>query len=152
MKTLILLIVLDSLIWVFASVVIGYVCNKLPKNFLDKSIVFPVSRKTSRRIEKYLKIKKWKDAMPEAGGFFNGGISKKSLMSLNKEGLNILLYEAKRAELVHYLIFSVFVIFFLINPVSLAVIMFIYAFIANIPCIYIQRYNRSRILKVMERN
>ena len=152
MKSLLMLVIINSIIWASCSVVFGYLCSKLSKKLLLKPVVIPVTNETYIKLEKFFKIKKWKSIVPEAGGFFKGGTSKKTLSSLDREGLRNFLIETKRAELVHYLIFIVFVLFFFIDPLFLAIIMFIYAVIANIPCILIQRYNRSRIIKILNDN
>lgn len=142
-----LLVIVDSIIWALWSLLIGFSAHKLPDTFFNKHL-FPVSQHTITRLER-CGIKKWKDRVPEAGAMFRGGTSKKYLVSLNQRGLEVLVRESRRAELVHYGIVLITPVFFLFNPPILIVAMVLYAAIANIPCIAIQRYNRARCMVIM---
>lgn len=142
--SLIELVTIDSLIWLIWSLLMGFVSTRIPPQFFQRSVVIPVGDRTIDRLEK-LRIRKWKDVVPEAGAFFKGGISKKHLASQDVEGLISYRRETKRAEFAHYLFASILPVFFFFNPWYLMVAMCIYAVFANVPCILIQRFNRARI-------
>jgi glycosyl-4,4'-diaponeurosporenoate acyltransferase len=57
--------------------------------------------------------------------------------------------ETRRAELVHWCVLALTPFFVLWNPVGLFLAMVAYGVIANVPCIAIQRYNRSRIVRAL---
>ena len=145
MDDLVKIAIIDSFVWLVWTFFIGFICSKLPKQFLDRNIVIPTSKKTASRIERYTKIRKWKDVVPEAGAFFKNGVSKKKLTGMSKEELVNFKRETKRAELAHYLFAAILPVFFLFNPFLMSIAMGVYALFANLPFILIQRFNRCRI-------
>jgi glycosyl-4,4'-diaponeurosporenoate acyltransferase len=98
--------------------------------------------------QRALRIKAWKDVMPEAGGFFPGGFVKRYVCR-DRGHLERFVIETRRAEWVHWIIFLLWPVFALWNPPWAVMVMLIYATAANLPCIVIQRYNRARLLRVL---
>lgn len=72
---------------------------------------------------------------------------KKSGQSL--DGAARSLIESCRGEMTHWLPIFLFWVFGFIVPPYALVYMLIYALVANLPCIIVQRYNRPRILKIL---
>ncbi len=142
------LIFINSLIWSVWSFVVGFLFHKARYSIFSNERSW-VNTRTSVRIQKYFLIRSWKDKVPEAGSFFKGGKSKKTLQGKDIQSIEAFVIETRRAEYVHYLIVLITPIFFLFNPIFLSLIMVVYAIFGNIPCILIQRYNRSRCLKVL---
>jgi glycosyl-4,4'-diaponeurosporenoate acyltransferase len=99
---------------------------------------------------RWLKIHRWKDKVPEAGGLF-GGISKRHLPSRDIEGLRLFVRETRRAELAHWWAMGCGPIFVLWNPPLAAGLLIGYGVLVNLPFIVIQRYNRFRLLALIER-
>lgn len=98
---------------------------------------------------RFLKIKKWKDKLPQYTA--KGGFSKKNLISasmLDKKYIEMFIGETCRGEWNHLVCCFYFVIAFIINPINYAMIFSLLVIIGNIPFIAIQRYNRIRLLKV----
>lgn len=57
--------------------------------------------------------------------------------------------ETQRAEWTHWVSMLPAPLFFIWNPVWAGWLMILYALIANLPFIIIQRYNRPRLLKLI---
>jgi glycosyl-4,4'-diaponeurosporenoate acyltransferase len=106
--------------------------------------------KDGRFYQRPLRIKRWRGVIPDGGGLFKGGFPKKSLESSDTGYLKIFFYETKRAELTHWLAMIPAPIFFLWNIWWAGIIMIVYAIVANVPCIMLQRFNRARLYRVLE--
>ena len=96
-------------------------------------------------------IRRWKHRLPEAGALFRGGVTKRSLPGSSDDGLWAFVAETRRAELVHWAIPAIVPLFALWNPPWLFAAMVGYAPMANVPCLLVQRYNRARLLRLLER-
>ena len=101
--------------------------------------------------EKVLSIKKWKDAVPDAAPWFRGGFPKKQLLSAGTDYLLRYQSETRRGESVHWVVLLSSGLFFIWNPPGIAAINVAYGLLANLPCIFIQRYNRIRIDRILSR-
>ncbi|WP_143146295.1 hypothetical protein [Ferrithrix thermotolerans] len=142
---------LTVLYWVVISASVGYVGAKLPLVSLARRYgsyrIFSFER-GGTFYERYLKVRRWKRYLPEAGDIFEGGVSKRSL-ALGVTDAKLRFYlETKRAEFVHrYLILlelvPTFVWFGFFHEVVVA-----YAVLANVPCLVAQRYNRARLERI----
>ena len=100
---------------------------------------------------KFLRIKKWKDKLPQYVA--KDGFSKKTLRkNLNKEYISRFIIETCIAEWNHLMGCMYFVISFLVNSGFYAIIFSVLAIILNIPFLFIQRYNRIRLYKLLNRN
>ena len=129
------------------------VCRLLPKRFAnaDKKI-FIVSEKEKKFYEK-LKIRKWKDKIPEIGQFT--GFRKNKIENPNSiEYLNRFLLEICYGETGHVVsVFTSFLLllFFFISPLWLAISIpvAIVSALMNLPSLFILRYNsyKLRILR-----
>jgi glycosyl-4,4'-diaponeurosporenoate acyltransferase len=96
--------------------------------------------------QRRLRVKTWKDRLPEAGRAF-GGRSKRHLPPGGEAGLPCFLAECRRAERSHWLIVAATPVFALWNPPGLFVAMVAFALAANVPCLVVLRYNRARLLR-----
>ncbi|WP_270170863.1 hypothetical protein [Paenibacillus sp. SYP-B4298] len=101
--------------------------------------------------ERALRIRSWKDRVPELGDLFPGGLSKQRLYGYSREALLRFAAETRRGELTHWLAMLPSPLFFLWNSAPSGWLMVGYALAANLPFIAIQRYNRRRLLRVVER-
>jgi glycosyl-4,4'-diaponeurosporenoate acyltransferase len=105
-----------------------------------------------RRYEQALHIQRWKDHLPEAGGLFAGGVSKRHLAgTVGRAGLDRFVAETRRAEYGHWLAIAGSPLFALWNPLSGLVLMTAYSVVVNAPFIAVQRYNRQRAQRILAR-
>ncbi|EXJ23195.1 Glycosyl-4,4'-diaponeurosporenoate acyltransferase precursor [Alkalibacterium sp. AK22] len=96
-------------------------------------------------------VHKWKDALPDGASLFRMGYKKKKLPETRKASFQLFIKETKRAELTHWMLILPAPLFFFWNPVWAGWLMIVYALLANVPFILIQRYNRIRLSKVAQR-
>jgi glycosyl-4,4'-diaponeurosporenoate acyltransferase len=147
--------VLDVAVWAAWSTLAGYLAHVLPATRLDHdTALFRLRRsELDRRLyERRLHVKAWKDRLPEAGALFGGGFSKRHLVRRGRDHLERFVIETRRAELTHWLVMAAAPLFFLWNPWWAGLVMIVYALVANVPCIAIQRYNRARLLRILRRD
>ncbi len=144
---------LDAGVWAAWSALAGYVAHRLSVERLGRDgWLFRLRRapeRVARRYERRLRIKRWKSLLPEAGDVFRGGFSKRRLLRHDRPYLERFVVETRRAELTHWLIMGAVPFFFLWNPWWLGLAMLAYGFIANVPCLLTQRYNRARLLRAL---
>jgi glycosyl-4,4'-diaponeurosporenoate acyltransferase len=149
-----IIVLIDAGVWASWSALCGYVAHRItPARLSRDGWLFRIRRfETNGRVyERWLRIRSWKDRLPEAGNLFRGGISKRRLPHHDQEGLERFAVETRRAELTHWLILAATPWFFLWNPWWLGVAMVGYGIVANVPCLAIQRYNRARLLRMILR-
>jgi glycosyl-4,4'-diaponeurosporenoate acyltransferase len=149
----VLLAVGDAALWAVWSTVCGYAAHRIPDAALRRDRLLALRRveRDGRAYERILRIKAWKDALPEAGSLFRGGFSKRRVTRHDRAYLECFLGETRRAERAHWAIAAVGPVFFAWNPWWLATAMVAYAIGANVPCILVQRYNRARLLRLLRR-
>ena len=147
-------IVLSSITWMVVSFSVGYRAVRWSPARLDRT--GPVT--TLRRWEddgavwqRILAVSRWKDRVPDAGGFFAGGRPKRSVGARSTEHLEAFRRETVRGERVHWIILSSAVIHLLWCGPALAAAMVVFGLVLNIPFIVIQRFNRGRIDRVLAR-
>jgi glycosyl-4,4'-diaponeurosporenoate acyltransferase len=98
-----------------------------------------------------LKIRSWKKIIPDGATIFNEGFKKKNLKGTQKDYLFQFIEETRRAEYSHLLQMIPCVTFFIFNDFWIAMIMVAYAFIFNLPLIWLQRYNRIRFQRLVKK-
>ena len=102
--------------------------------------------------QRIFRIKKWKERAPDGAALFkNRGFPKKRLSGQDEPYLRLFLLETCRAELTHWIIIGFAFPFFLWNRFYVGLIMILYALLENLPLIVLQRYNRQRLLRVIEK-
>ncbi len=146
-----LTILVDVAAWTIVGVGVGYGMHRVSLSRLDHDTWLTRPRAFERQGRAYerLGIRRWKDRTPELGGLFAGGVSKRS--SGGRSRLDRFAAETRRAEYTHWLVMAAAPFFALWNPWFLTVAMVVYALVANLPCLMIQRYNRARITRIAER-
>jgi glycosyl-4,4'-diaponeurosporenoate acyltransferase len=152
-------VVVDVVAWAVISTAVGYLTHRAPvARFATDG---PVTRlrpfeRDGRWYERHVAIKVWKGWLPEAGGLFEGGFSKRSLRAGGPDGrlahLERFVVETRRAEVTHWLVMAAGPFFVLWNPWGLALVMVAYGVVANLPCLLVQRYNRARLRRVLTRS
>jgi glycosyl-4,4'-diaponeurosporenoate acyltransferase len=147
------LLPVNVIAWGIAHSVTGYAAHRLPDRWCDRDNWLTRLRdpqRTERRC-RFFGVRRWKDALPEAGAFFAGGVSKKHLTGTTDESLRQFAGRTRRAEMAHWMAFLVSPVFVLWNPLPIAVVMVAYAAAINAPFIATQRYNRVRVLRILSR-
>ncbi len=97
-----------------------------------------------------LHIDRWKDALPEAGDLFPGGVSKRHVVDLDDVGLERFVQETRRAELGHWWAMACGPLFVLWTPRRAWAPLISYGVVVNAPFIAVQRYNRFRTQAILE--
>jgi glycosyl-4,4'-diaponeurosporenoate acyltransferase len=148
-------VVVDCVAWAGAGVGFGYLAHRIPLERLSHDGALTRLRPIEgdgRWYEQRWRIRSWKDRLPEAGSFFAGGFSKRSLRTGRRANLERFVAETRRAERTHWSLLAVAPLFFVWNPWWLGFVMVGYALVANVPCLVVQRYNRARLLRVLARS
>ena len=148
------IIFLDISVWVVIHLGISYLCSLIPLNKFNTENCWYSTKKFEYKGNIYIgffKIKKWKHLVPDGAKLFKNGFPKKKLQSCSPEYLEAFMLETCRGELTHWMQLLPAGIFFLWNIWWAGIIMIVYALCVNIPCILLQRYNRARLQKVLDK-
>jgi glycosyl-4,4'-diaponeurosporenoate acyltransferase len=150
----VVIVLIDAGVWATWSALCGYAAHRLsPARLSRDNWLFRIRRFEAggRFYERWLRIRRWKDRLPDAGELFRGGVSKRRLVAHDRGRLERFAAETRRAELAHWLILAAAPWFLLWNPWWLGLAMVGYGIVANVPCLAIQRYNRARLLRMILR-
>lgn len=137
----------NVLAWAVVHAGTGYAAHRAPERWLQQDGWLLRVRRGERRLHRALGVRRWKDRLPDAGALFAGGISKRHLPPT----LETFVRETRRAELAHWWALAAVPVFALWNPLIGLLLMGAYGVAANGPCIVIQRYNRARTGRILER-
>ncbi|HKK96501.1 MAG TPA: hypothetical protein VJ916_09350 [Anaerovoracaceae bacterium] len=147
-------IAISFILWPTFQFIASRIANKLPISFYnDNNVLFKTKKweKGGSFYQTYFRIKSWKEYMPDSSFFNKNKYAKKRITDFSDENLYRFLIESRKAELVHILSVLPFWVWIIISRVEVMLLMLLYALIANIPCIIIQRYNRPRIKEYLNR-
>lgn len=147
-------VVVNVVAWAVCHSATGYAVHRLPLSRLRRDTWILRHRPFERHGRWYerLRIRRWKDALPEAGALFAGGTSKRSLPARDRDGLERFAAETRRAEWGHWSAMACGPLFALWNRPAIAAVMVAYGVLVNAPFIAIQRYNRWRVGRVLARS
>ncbi|SHK47829.1 hypothetical protein SAMN02745181_3886 [Rubritalea squalenifaciens DSM 18772] len=90
----------------------------------------------------------WKHLLPDAAPWM-GGVPKAHLTSAEPNYLKQFITETRRGEFSHWAQVIVILGFIAWNPWPANLIIAIYAFASNLPCILNLRYTRARLIRVL---
>ena len=99
--------------------------------------------------ENRLRIKRWKDRLPETGGWF-GSVSKRQVPGYSVDELRVFAYECHRGELTHWAILSFSPVTALWTTGWLLIFSCIVGACASLPFVAVLRYNRCRIERIID--
>jgi glycosyl-4,4'-diaponeurosporenoate acyltransferase len=147
-------IAVDVVAWGAFHATTGYAAHRLSDERLshDGWLLRPRHFEAGGRwYRRRLQVHRWKDRVPEAGGLFPGGVSKRELPSHDPAGLELFVRETRRAELAHWWAMFCGPVFVLWNPPLAAALLVAYGVAVNLPFVVIQRYNRLRTQSLIHR-
>lgn len=147
-------VIVDIIVWFILHMSIAWGVTMIPVSFFDENKRLFRIRKWERSgmvYEQWFGIEQWKRFIPDGASWFRNGFAKKGLRKNDTAYLHRFVKETCRGEFTHWAVITVSPIFFLFNPWYVGIFMIFYALGANGPCIIIQRYNRPRIQKILER-
>lgn len=147
-------IVVSCLAWVLIGLLTGFFVHRLPLSYLSRDTWLTRPRRFEeggRFYERRLHIRVWKDKLPEKGDLFRGGFSKRHIRSRSDGFLERFAAETRRAERVHWMNAVSGPVFLIWCPPSLGLVMIVFGWVAHLPFIAIQRYNRARITRTLAR-
>ncbi|MDI1288621.1 MAG: hypothetical protein PSX37_01555 [bacterium] len=146
------LIVVDILVVVVLSVLVGAIAPRVPALWLSTDTgPLLLNRAESASGYRRLGVPVLARRLPELGGLF-GGESKASLTGYSADGLIAYAVEVRRAEWVHWMSIAAAFVLFAFNPWWLAALFVILVAIGNAPFILVLRNNRVRIRGILERD
>jgi glycosyl-4,4'-diaponeurosporenoate acyltransferase len=148
------LVVLNVIAWVALHLGVAYLCCRIPVRQLDHRRWLFRTRDWERGGTVYqalLSIRRWKSLLPSGGPALGADFSLAHVESRDPGYLQQWALESCRAELTHWLAMASVFLFVLWNPPVGIVANVVYAIVANAPCILAQRYNRPRVLAILER-
>ncbi len=133
-----------------------FVGESLPRKILKPdSFPFAIFNfEKSGELYRKLRVKKWKDALPDMSKIMKDMIPKKVKFGASSADVTALVYETCIAELTHLFlcIFGLFIpLFWLENSIFAGTILSLIYILCNIPFIIIQRYNRPNLVRLAER-
>ena len=134
--------------WTAWALLIGALAHRLPRALLASDSWLTAPRpwpESAHSYERRLGIRRWKSLLPDAGDALPGGLRKNSLVSRDPATLRRLVEETRRAELVHLAIWPFWIVTALWLPPAGVLINLIFATLFNLPCLWLQRYNRLRL-------
>ncbi|NLA35617.1 MAG: hypothetical protein GX868_07995 [Actinobacteria bacterium] len=139
--------------WVAFGVVSGVIGAFTPDRAFSRDTVLTRVRAWEdggRLYDRRLKVRRWKSALPEAGGLFRRGHSKASLGRMSLESLDRIIVETRRAEWVHWANAAFGLTFFAWTEPLIGAVMTVFGFVVHLPFVIVQRYNRARSLTLRE--
>lgn len=141
--------------YLVTTAVLGFVGGRLlppkwlnPNGWLFRTRAF----EEGGRIYEKLGIRKWQKKVPDMSRIFPKWMPAKNLSGNYKERLPVMIRETCTAEVVHLAVgLTGLRCFWLWPGVGGLVIVLIHGVLLNLPFILIQRYNRPRLMKLLQR-
>lgn len=147
-------VVLFFFMWFIFQASAARISRAIPDQWFAKDSFLFKSRRWEKDGEIYAQIfqvKKWKKFLPDGAAISKKGYRKKNLENFSQENLETFMLESRRVELNHLLAITPFWVFGLFAEMKVVGWMLIYALLVNMPCIIVQRFNRPRIARIIER-
>jgi hypothetical protein len=135
-----------------AHFLLAWGCTQLPQCWFRKD---EEARDSDHRFQRWLYervflVKRWKKRLPDAAPWFKG-FPKSSMQSSEPDYLRTFIAETRRGELSHWLQIPAISAFIIWTPWPGNLIIIIYAFLSNLPCIINLRHTRQRMSRLLFR-
>jgi glycosyl-4,4'-diaponeurosporenoate acyltransferase len=143
------IVILNVLLWPIIQIALAWGFTRLPVSCFHPPAT--PAFETASFYEKFLRIKHWKNLLPDGANWIGGAFTKREMKTTDPAYLQRFITETWRGELCHICAFLFVPIFFLWNPWWGNCVILAYALIANLPCIIAQRYNRIRLRHLLDR-
>lgn len=140
-----------SAMWAGFGISSGWVASRLPERYVDHDSWLTRLRPFEERgrwYDRRLRVRWWKDRLPEAGALF-GGVAKDRLVSFDAAALDGFVGETRRAELVHWANVAFGFTFVAWTEPTVAIVMAVFGVVVHTPFVVVQRYNRARLVHVV---
>ena len=150
----ILTIILDIFAWLFFHLTIAKASLSIKDSHLIKNnFMFKIYKFEASGLvyEKLFLVNKWKDKLPDGSKILKEGFSKNKVDAMSLDYFKKFLIEVNRAELSHWLQMLPAPIFFLFNLPIIGYLMIVYAVLFNLPFIIAQRYNRPKLIRIINK-
>lgn len=147
-------VALSAMTWLGVSLAVGRVAVGWSTERVSRSGPLTNIRRWERDgrfWQRWFRVLRWKDALPEAGEFFGGGQSKRRLGSRSSDSLVAFQGETIRAERVHWLIMASGPAQLLWCRPTVGALMVAFGVGFNAPFIVVQRSNRARLERILRR-
>lgn len=147
-------VALSSITWFASSLLVGWWANRWPLDRLATTGPLTTLGRWERGgawWQTRLRVRRWKDRLPEAGAFFAGGYSKRRVRSRRTEDLQRFRAETVRGERVHWIIAATGPLHLLWCRPAVGVWMIVFGVVFNAPFIVVQRTNRGRLDRLLAR-
>ena len=145
-------IAINVVIFLFWNLIVCCACKMLGNEYFDyKKYMYKIKywEDKGNLYNKWLKIKAWKDRLPQY--ISKNGFSKKNFNSLSLEYIDRFILETCRAEWAHRNCILIVFLMILINKFVTGLIFSLIVMFIHFPYICIQRYNRIRLIKIREK-
>jgi len=147
-------VLISSITWATVSVAVGWAATRWSPDRLSRTGPVTTLRRWERNgqfWQRTLRVRAWKDRVPEAGGLFRQGGSMRHVGSLTREGIEGFRRDTIRAERVHWSILASTPIHLVWCRPAIAAGMVAFGVLFNAPFIVVQRYNRGRLDRMLAR-
>ncbi len=145
----------DALIWFSLHMLAVYICHKTPDKVYAKYRAWFRPRGWEQGGQVYKRwffIHRWKHLFPDGGQINDRGFAKARLESSQTAYLGTFVLETMRAEAIHWLGLGSLVIYCLLHPFPFGLFWAVGLTIFDIPFIMIQRHNRPRLERLLEKH
>jgi len=144
---------LFALIVIIVGSVFFVIGEMLPRKNFDYSSFPYRSFKWERNGDIYrcIRIQKWKDRVPDMSKYVKTMFAKEIVNTRDPEYTRRLILETCVAELIHYILMLISPVFTQYMPGIYGNIASVLYILGNLPFVMIQRYNRPRLLALMEK-
>lgn len=147
-------ILINILAWYSFHMFLSWVARNISNQFLEENKQWFRTRKWENSgdvWQQLFRIRSWKSYLPDGTKITKKGFDKTRLRQFDQANLELFALETRRGELAHWMMIPPAGLFFLWNPPWAGWLMVVYALIANIPFIMVQRYNRPRLERLIRK-
>jgi len=145
-------VALDAVAWISWGLITGWWYRR-PTRIVpraDGPLLRLRAFETAAWYERSLRIKSWKDRLPETGSRFGEDMSKRRLPGRDRDSLERFAAECRRGERTHWALMGATPAFAVWNSPGLILVMGGCGLVVGGPFIAVLRYNRVRIVAILD--